>query len=80
MFGTTFSGYTDETRYRERPDFDLVKALVTELNTPIIAKGNVDTPEQAKRLLGRTWRSFCSGWGSNYKATIVQKKFVEGMG
>lgn len=49
--GTTLSGYTSYTKDRPTPDFDLVKRLSQDIDIPILAEGNVHTPEEAKNML-----------------------------
>lgn len=78
FIGTTLSGYTVGTTHRERPDFDLVKQLVNELNTPIIAEGNVETPEQAKKLLD-LGAAFIVVGGAITRPQLITKTFVKGM-
>ncbi|MFC4770843.1 N-acetylmannosamine-6-phosphate 2-epimerase [Enterococcus hermanniensis] len=48
--GTTLSGYTQESADRATtgPDFELMEALV-KLGIPVIAEGQIQTPEQAKQ-------------------------------
>ncbi|MEG0693872.1 MAG: N-acetylmannosamine-6-phosphate 2-epimerase [Oscillospiraceae bacterium] len=49
--GTTLRGYTDYTKGIQIPDFDLLKKMATELNTPVIAEGGIWSPEQLKSAL-----------------------------
>lgn len=52
LISTTLSSYTDYTKDREIPDFPLLESLAIELKgTPIIAEGNIKTPEEAARAL-----------------------------
>lgn len=48
--GTTLSGYTDYTKDRKLPDTELMKRLVQNLQTPIIAEGGIWTPEDLKTI------------------------------
>jgi N-acylglucosamine-6-phosphate 2-epimerase len=48
--GTTLSGYTEATKDRSLPDFELVEKLVNTLSVPVIAEGGISTPEELKRL------------------------------
>ncbi|CAH1200578.1 Putative N-acetylmannosamine-6-phosphate 2-epimerase [Paenibacillus plantiphilus] len=50
IVGTTLSGYTEGTRDRPLPDFDLVERLVNTVSVPVIAEGGISTPEELRRL------------------------------
>lgn len=49
LAGTTLAGYTDETRARPLPDFELIERLSGALQVPLIAEGGIWTPEQLAR-------------------------------
>lgn len=50
--GTTLAGYTSATAPGSAgPDFDLLKTLTSQLQTPIIMEGRIQTPEQAQQAL-----------------------------
>ena len=52
LVGTTLSGYTPQTAHKAgKPDVEMVKRLVKELPCPVIAEGNVHTPEAARMML-----------------------------
>ncbi|OAB46587.1 N-acetylmannosamine-6-phosphate 2-epimerase [Paenibacillus antarcticus] len=48
--GTTLSGYTEATRGKILPDFEMVEKLVNTISKPIIAEGGVSTPEELKKM------------------------------
>lgn len=48
--GTTLAGYTEYTKGRSLPDFELAEKLVKHLPIPVIAEGGIWTPEQLKKL------------------------------
>lgn len=53
FIGTTMVGYTKQSKdiNIQDNDFQLVREIIAETNVPVIAEGNVDTPEKFKRLL-----------------------------
>lgn len=46
VIGTTLSGYTEESRGAPQPNFHLMSGLVYNCGRPVIAEGNIWTPEQ----------------------------------
>ncbi len=50
---TTLVGYTDETAGQKvyDHDFQLLKEMIANVNIPVVAEGNILTPEMAKRCL-----------------------------
>lgn len=48
--GITLSGYTEYTKDEDKPNFQLLKELASKMNVPVVAEGNISTPELAKRL------------------------------
>lgn len=50
LIGTTLSGYTEATKYRNLPDFELVQQIVNNFSVPVIAEGGVSTPEELKTM------------------------------
>jgi N-acylglucosamine-6-phosphate 2-epimerase len=49
--GTTLYGYTTATQNLSPPGFDLLTAMVRELDLPIICEGGISSPQQAKQAL-----------------------------
>lgn len=47
----TMSGYTEASKNRPSPDFDLLDVLIKEMNVPVIAEGNFNTPELARKAM-----------------------------
>ncbi|MEK5418991.1 N-acetylmannosamine-6-phosphate 2-epimerase [Paenibacillus odorifer] len=50
LIGTTLSGYTEATKGRNLPDFELVQQIVNNFSVPVIAEGGVSTPEELKTM------------------------------
>ena len=48
--GTTLAGYTEYTKDRSIPDFELVEKFVKNLPVPIIAEGGIWCPDQLKKV------------------------------
>lgn len=51
LVAPTLSGYTDYSPQQEEPDFTLLRALIMELSTPIVAEGRISTPQEAQKAL-----------------------------
>lgn len=51
--GTTLVGYTKQSKYLkiEENDFKIIREILDKVDTPVIAEGNIDSPEKAKRVL-----------------------------
>ena len=76
MVSTTLSGYTDYTLNRPKPDIELIKSLRESIKIPIIAEGNIDTPENAmKSLEAGAWAVVVGG--AITRPQLITKKFVE---
>ena len=48
---TTLSGYTEYTKGRKLPDFDLLKKLTDTLKIPVIAEGGINDPAELKKAV-----------------------------
>ncbi|MBZ0291468.1 MAG: N-acetylmannosamine-6-phosphate 2-epimerase [Anaerolineae bacterium] len=57
----TLSGYTDYSPKLDGPDFDLLRALVNQLDVPVIAEGRIHTPAQARQALDFGALAVCVG-------------------
>lgn len=51
--GTTLVGYTRQSNNLkiENNDFEIIREILEKVSHPVIAEGNIDTPEKAKRVL-----------------------------
>ena len=76
MVSTTLSGYTDYTLDRSKPDIELIKSLRESIKIPIIAEGNIDSPENAMKCLEAGAWAIVVG-GAITRPQLTTKKFVE---
>lgn len=51
IVSTTLSGYTQYSQHAGKPDFELVACLSKDLRVPVVAEGNIWTPEQAHKAM-----------------------------
>lgn len=53
FIGTTMLGYTKESKGLkiEENDFEIIRTIIQKVKHPVIAEGNIDTPQKAKRVL-----------------------------
>lgn len=72
--GTTLVGYTDQSK--ELNNFDVLKKLIENCKTPIIAEGNFDTPEKARKALELGAYTVVVG-GAITRPQLIAKKFVD---
>ena len=51
--GTTLVGYTDQSKNDkiDADDFKILREIIEKCDHPVIAEGNIDSPEKAKRVL-----------------------------
>ena len=53
FIGTTMVGYTNQSRDLkiEENDFEILRCIVSQVKHPVIAEGNINTPEKVKRVI-----------------------------
>lgn len=76
IVSTTLSGYTEYTLDRPKPDIELIEKLKEVLNIPIIAEGNVETPELAAKCVEAGAFAVVAG-GAITRPQLITKKFVD---
>lgn len=76
IVGTTLVGYTDYTKGND--PLEELKKVIDVLDIPVIAEGNIDTPQKAKVALDLGAYSVVVG-GAITRPQQITKKFVEEM-
>ena len=53
FIGTTLVGYTDQSKGNkiEEDDFKIIREILAKAAHPVVAEGNINTPEKAKRVI-----------------------------
>jgi len=76
--GTTLYGYTPQTKGHTLPesDFALLKAVLAAVAIPVIAEGNVDTPERAARCLALGAHAVVGG-GAITRPQQITRRFTD---
>jgi len=72
--GTTLVGYTDHSK--EMNNFEVLKALVEKCKAKLIAEGNFDTPEKAKKAIEMGAHAVVVG-SAITRPQLITKKFNE---
>lgn len=76
LIGTTMAGYTSYTRGRTVPPFDMIEYLVRNCGRPVIAEGNIGTPEQLREALDLGVHCAVVG-GAITRPLQITRKFTE---
>jgi len=74
--GTTLTGYTEHSKHLT--NFEVLAEVIDRLQVPIVAEGNFDTPEKARRALEAGAYAVVVG-GAITRPQLIAKKFVEEM-
>ncbi|PTT44450.1 N-acetylmannosamine-6-phosphate 2-epimerase [Aeromonas sp. HMWF016] len=79
--GTTLHGYTAETRGHKLydNDFAFLRSVLEAVNKPVIAEGNVNTPQMAARCLQIGAHAVVVG-GAITRPQQITERFIEAMG
>lgn len=75
--GTTMVGYTEQSKDLkiEANDFELIRQALDQIDRPIIAEGNIDTPDKARRVLDLGVYSVVVG-SAITRPQLITEKFV----
>ena len=78
FIGTTMVGYTKHSKELkiDENDFELLKQIIKSVKHPVIAEGNIDTPQKAKRVLELGSYSVVVG-SSITRPQLITKKYVD---
>ncbi len=80
FIGTTMVGYTKESAglQIEKDDFQILREIVTKSSHPVIAEGNINTPEKARRVI--ELGAYCVVVGSIItRPQLITKAFAEAL-
>lgn len=78
FIGTTLVGYTRQSSHLriEAEDFRVMKDILAQVHHPVIAEGNINTPDKAKRVL--ELGAFCIVVGSAItRPQVITRTFVQ---
>lgn len=78
FIGTTLVGYTEQSKGDkiEANDFEIIRNLLAKAKHPVIAEGNIDTPEKVKRVLDLGCYS-CVVGSIITRPQLITKRFVD---
>lgn len=78
FIGTTLVGYTkqSQTLKIEENDFEVMKTILSQIKHPLIAEGNIDTPQKACRVLELGCTSVVVG-SMITRPQVITRKFQE---
>lgn len=77
LIGTTLVGYTPQSEGNkiEKNDFEILRTIIKECDHPVVAEGNIDSPQKAKRVLELGALTVVVG-GAITRPQNITKKFV----
>ena len=78
FIGTTLVGYTDQSKGLkiEENDFEIIREIVAKVKHKVIAEGNINTPQKARRVLELGAFSVVVG-SIITRPQLITKSFVE---
>lgn len=80
FIGTTMVGYTEQSRDDriDANDFEILKRILAGVHHPVIAEGNINTPEKAKRVI--EIGAFCVVVGSSItRPQLITRHFADAL-
>ena len=78
FIGTTLVGYTKQSEHLaiEENDFRILREIIEKVKHPVLAEGNIDTPEKARRVLDLGAYSVVVG-SMITRPQLIAKRFVD---
>lgn len=78
FIGTTLVGYTKESQGDkiDANDFEIIRTIIDNCKHPVIAEGNIDSPQKAKRVLELGAHTVVVG-GAITRPQNIAKKFAD---
>lgn len=80
FIGTTMVGYTEQSRGDriEANDFEIIRTILEKVTHPVIAEGNINTPEKAKRVIELGYFSVVVG-SIITRPQVITKTFTDAL-
>ena len=80
FIGTTLVGYTEQSKGMkiEENDFEIIRTILEKSSHKVIAEGNIDTPQKARRVLELGCYSVVVG-SIITRPQIITQRFVKEM-
>ncbi|RGY99221.1 N-acetylmannosamine-6-phosphate 2-epimerase [Clostridium sp. AM58-1XD] len=80
FIGTTLVGYTDQSRgdLIESNDFEIIRTILSKVKHNVIAEGNINTPEKARRVIDLGCYSVVVG-SIITRPQLITKSFTEAL-
>lgn len=80
FIGTTMVSYTDQSRGEkiEKDDFAIIREILSRVKHPVIAEGNINTPEKVKRVIELGCYSVVVG-SSITRPQLITKSFADAL-
>ncbi|HZJ85768.1 MAG TPA: N-acetylmannosamine-6-phosphate 2-epimerase, partial [Erysipelotrichaceae bacterium] len=78
--GTTLVGYTDHSQHLkiDDNDFEIIREILAKAKSPVIAEGNIDTPQKVVRVLELGCYSVVVG-SIITRPQVITKRFTDYM-
>lgn len=80
FIGTTLVGYTPESKgdHIEKNDFEIIREILKNVKHPVIAEGNIDSPEKVRRVIDLGCYSVVVG-SIITRPQLITKRFADAL-